>query len=191
MKRIIFLFLLLPMFATGQNYLYEITPVNGTFRVLVTDNSREAYPRDLVDYGLLDTAALQLFAYNAIEEMRGREAALQGQIFLARLRAQQAEAAISTRIALDYAGYAAGRYATAYEGRYLYEVRGSVNPIAVYIEGLELRRTSNNNLLATLTPVAAGWFAATSGANTVQLYQVGGIWVGTNAQGQIVTLRRQ
>lgn len=191
MKRIIFFFLLLPLLATGQNYIYEITPVDNAFRVLVTDNSREAYPRDVVDYGLLDTASLRLFAYNAVEEMRSREATLQGQIFLARLRAQQASAAVSARIPLDYAGYAADRYATAYEGQYLYEVRGSVNPIAVYVTGLELRRTSNNNLLATLTPVSANWFSATSGANTVQLYQQGAIWVGVNAQGQIVTLRRQ
>jgi len=191
MKRLIFLLLLLPLAATSQNYIYEITATGGRFRVLVTDNSREAYPRDIVDYGLLDTASLVLFAYQGIEEMKAREANLQAQIFLAQLRASQLTAAVSARTPLNYAAYAAQRWETAYDGNYLYEVRGVGQPMSVYIQGGQLRRTSNNNVLATVTPQAANWFTATNGGVPVQLYQYGNIWVGRNSNGQIVTLRRQ
>ena len=191
MKRLIFFLLLLPVLATSQNYIYEITATGGQFRVLVTDNSRESYPRDVVDYGLLDTASLVLFAYQGIEEMKAREANLQAQIFLAQLRGAQLTTAVSARTPLNYADYAAQRWAEAYDGNYLYEVRGAGQPMSVYIQGGQLRRTSNNNVLATVTAQAANWFTATNGGVPVQLYQYGNIWVGRNANAQIVTLRRQ
>jgi hypothetical protein len=190
MKRLIFFLFLLPLALTGQNYLYEITPINGTFRVLVTDDSRESFPRDILDYGNLDTAGLRLFAYNVIEEMRNREAAQQVQIFLAQLRRSTALNSIAARIPLDYAAHMAERYANAFDGQYQYQVRGTATNFPVYIAGTELRRQSNNNLLATLTPQAGNWIRLTAGENVINLYQFGVTWVGTNAQGQIVTLRR-
>jgi len=92
-------------------------------------------------------------------------------------------------VALDYPAFAA-QWLPTYAGNYQYQVRGTATNFPVYISGSELRRTSNNNLLATITPQAANWFVATNGGVPVQLYQSGNFWVGRNASGQIVTLKR-
>lgn len=55
-----------------------------------------------------------------------------------------------------------------------------------------LRRQSNNNLLATLSARSNNWLRATvNGTNeVVNLYQFGNTWVGRNAAGQFVTLKK-
>ncbi len=191
MKKTAFLFLFstVAFFAPAQNYLFEITPTAGQFRLLVTDDSREAYPRDMTDFGLLDTAQLQLLAYQRIEQMKAREANLMAQSFLARLNAEQTAAAVDDFVSLDYPAFAA-QWLPTYDGNYQYQVRGTATNFAVFIANGELRRTSNNNLLATITPQAANWFVATNGGVPVQLYQSGNFWVGRNANNQIVTLKR-
>lgn len=191
MKKTAFLFLfsVCAFFAPAQNYLFEITPTAGQFRLLVTDDSREAYPRDMTDFGLLDTAQLQLLAYQRIEQMKAREASFMAQSFLARLNAEQTAGAVDDFVTLDYPTFAA-QWLTTYAGNYQYQVRGTATNFAVFIANGELRRTSNNNLLATITPQAANWFVATNGGVPVQLYQSGNFWVGRNASNQIVTLKR-
>lgn len=190
MKKAIFIFLFLPVMLTGQNYLFEITPTAGQFRVLITDDTKEAYPRDITDFGLLDTAGFQLFAYQRMEQAKSRQAQLMAQSFLAALNAEQTAAAVGTYVPVDYSIWAA-QYLSTYAGNYQYRVRGTATNFPVYItaEG-ELRRTSNNNLLATITPNTANWMTVTAGQTIVQLYQMGNIWVGRNASNQIVTLKK-
>jgi len=192
MKKLTFLFLFSvgAFFAPAQNYLFEITPSAGQFRLLVTDDTREAYPRDITDFGLIDTAELQLLAYQRIENAKARQSSLLASSFLAELNAEQTGGAIDDYVTLNYSAWAASQWAAAYNGNYQYQVRGTATNFAVYISGAELRRTSNNNLLATITPQAANWFTATNGGVPVQLYQSGNFWVGRNASGQIVTLKR-
>jgi len=190
LKKIGFLFLILPAIVQGQNYLFEITPTAGEFRVLITDDTREAYPRDITDFGLVDTATLQLLAHQRIEQAKSRQSSLLAQSFLAALNAEQTASGVGAVVPIDYAAFAAAQWATAYDGNYQYQVRGTATNFGVYIDGAELRRTSNNNLLATITPQSANWFTATNGGVPVQLYQAGNIWVGRNANNQIVTLKR-
>lgn len=185
----LFLFLVCALFAQAQNYLFEITPTQGKFRLLVTDDSREAYPRDMTDFGLLDTAQLQLLAYQRIEQMKVREANLTAQTFMARLNAEQTAGAVDDFVSLDYPAYAS-QWLSSYAGNYQYQVRGTATNFAVVIANGELRRASNNNLLATITAQSANWFAATNGGVPVQLYQSGNFWVGRNSSNQIVTLKR-
>jgi hypothetical protein len=192
MKNIIFIFLLLPCFVQAQNYLFEITPTNGQFRVLVTDDTREAYPRDIRDFGTMDTATLTLLAYQRIEEARSRQAALLAQSFVAELNADQTATAIGAAIPLNYPAWINDRMAGTLDGVWQYQVRGTAVDFAVVIEGAELRRQSNNNLLATLSARANNWIRATSSATqeVVNLFQLGNAWVGRNAAGQIVTLKK-
>lgn len=192
MKKAIFLFLLLPLFATGQNYLFEITPINGEFRVLITDDTKEAYPRDITDFGLLDTANLQLLAYQRIENARNRQASLAIQALIADLNAAQTAAAIGAYIPLNYSAWINGNLAGVYDGVYQYTVRGTAVNYPVVITGAQLRRQSNNNLLATLSARSNNWIQATvNGTNeVVNLYQFGNTWVGKNAAGQFVTLKK-
>lgn len=191
MKKAIFLFFLLPFAVQAQNYLFEITSTAGKFRVLITDDTKEAYPRDIVDYGQLDTSNFSALAYNLIEQAKSREATLMAQTFLAELKADQVEGAFGAVVTLDYAAYAASQWANAFDGQYTYQVRGTATNFGVYISGTELRRTSNNNLLGTITPITANHITATPTAQSpTELYLLGGIWVGRNASNQIVTLKR-
>lgn len=191
MKNAIFLFFLLPFALQAQNYLFEITPTAGEFRVLITDDTKEAYPRDIVDYGQLDTANFTAIAYNLIEQAKSREASLMAQTFLAELKAEQVDDAFGAFVTLDYATYAATQWANAFDGSYIYQVRGTATNFQVYISGTELRRTSNNNLLGTVTPVTANHITATPTAQSaIELYLLGSIWVGRNSSNQIVTLKR-
>lgn len=192
MKKLIFLFLLLPCFVQAQNYLFEITPQDGQFRVLVTDDTKEAYPRDITDFGTMDTAALQLLAYQRIEQARSRQAAIMAQSFVAELNAEQTAAAIGAVIPLNYSAWINGNLAGVYDGVWQYQVRGTAINYPVVITGAELRRQSNNNLLATLSARSNNWIQATVSATNevVNLYQFGNVFVGKNAGGQVVTLKR-
>jgi hypothetical protein len=192
MKKLIFLFLLLPCFVQAQNYLFEITPTAGEFRVLVTDDTKEAYPRDITDFGEVDTAALQLLAYQRIENARSRQASLMAQSFLAELNAEQTAAAIGAVVPLNYSAWINSNLAGVYDGIYQYAVRGTAVNYPVVITGAELRRQSNNNLLATLSARSNNWLRATVNGTgeVVNLYQFGNAWVGKNAAGQVVTLKK-
>lgn len=191
MKKAIFILSLLPVALQAQNYLFEITPTNGQFRVLITDDTKEAYPRDIVDYGLLDTANFSALAYNLIEQAKTKEASQMAQTFLAELKAEQVNQAFGAIVPLDYNAHIAAQLATAYDGQYLYEVRGTATNLQVYITGTQLRRTSNNNLLGTVTPITANWIIATPTAQAgINLYLYGNTWVGRNSSNQIVTLKR-
>ena len=193
MKKLIFLFLLLPCFVQAQNYLFEITPTNGEFRVLVTDDTKEAYPRDITDFGEVDTAALQLLAYQRIENARSRQASLMAQSFLAELNAEQTAAAIDAVVPLNYSAWINGNLAGVYDGVWQYTVRGTATNFNVVIDGAEMRRQSTNNLLATISARANNWIRATVQATSevINLYQFGNVFVGKNAAGQIVTLKKQ
>ena len=192
MKKAIFLLLFLPVMLTGQNYLFEITPTAGQFRVLITDDTREAYPRDITDFGLVDTAELQLLAYQRIENARNRQAQLAIGALIADLNAEQTAAAIGAYIPLNYSAWINGNLAGVYDGVYQYTVRGTAVNYPVVITGAQLRRQSNNNLLATLSARSNNWIQATvNGTNeVVNLYQFGNTWVGKNAAGQFVTLKK-
>jgi hypothetical protein len=187
MKNLIFLSLLFPLCLTGQNFIFEIVPTAGQFRVLITDDSQEAYPRPVTDYGLLDSTAVQQLAYTIIEQANNRFASLQSQTFFSQLKADQAQAAFAARVPLNYAEWIASR--VNYDGQYQYVVRGTATNFPVTITGTSLTRNSNGNQLATITPRSHNWMRLTSGQTVVDLYQFGAVWVGRN-NGNIVTLRR-
>lgn len=192
MKKAIFLFLFLPLFATGQNYLFEITPTNGEFRVLVTDDTKEAYPRDITDFGTLDTANLQLLAYQRIEAARSRQASLAISALIADLNAEQTAAAIGAFIPLNYAAWINGNLAGVYDGAYQYTERNTATNLTVLIDGAKLRRQSDNAVIATLSARSNNWIRATltAGGEVVNLYQFGNTWVGKRANGNFVTLKK-
>lgn len=186
-QAIIFILLALPFFATGQNYLFEITPTNGQFRLLVTDDTREVYPRDnIVDFGLLDTATFVAVGINRIQDAKKTQANKMAQSFLSELSAQQTSEQMGAFVEINYDTWAAAQFANSYDGNYKYEVRGTGTNFNVYISGTQLRRTGNNNLLATITPHTTNWFTVAG----VEMYQLGGFFVGRNATNQIVTLKR-
>lgn len=95
-------------------------------------------------------------------------------------------------IPLDYQAWINGNLAGVYDGAYQYTVRGTAVNYPVVITGAKLRRQSNNNLLATLSARSNNWIRATvNGTNeVVNLYQFGNTWVGKNAAGQFVTLKK-
>jgi hypothetical protein len=192
MKNIILIFLLLPCFVQAQNYLFEITPTNGEFRVLVTDDTREAYPRDITDFGTLDTATLTLLAYQRIEQARSRQASLAISALIADLNAEQTATAIGATVTLDYQAWINGNLAGVYDGVYQYTERGTATNLAVVIDGANLRRQSDNVVIATLSARANNWIRATltSGGEIVNLYQFGNAWVGKRANGNFVTMKK-
>jgi hypothetical protein len=192
MKKLIFLFLLLPCFVQAQNYLFEITPTNGEFRVLVTDDTREAYPRDITDFGTLDTATLTLLAYQRIEQARSRQASLAISALIADLNAEQTATAIGATVTLNYAAWINANLAGVYDGVYQYTERGTATNLAVVIDGANLRRQSDNVVIATLSARANNWIRATltSGGEIVNLYQFGNTWVGKRANGNFVTMKK-
>lgn len=195
MKKSLFIFILAaaPLLVFGQNYILDINPrPNGKFAVQQIDDSRETFPRQEINHGTLDTAALQLLTYQLIEQARAQEANFGALKFYAQLKADQTRDTAAAVIVIDYNAWAAARWATAFEGQYTYFARDG-NAIPAHITGLELRRNSNNNLLLTLVPQAANFLiATTAGANpvTFNLYQSGDFWVGRKATGAIVTLKR-
>jgi hypothetical protein len=192
MKKLIFLFLLLPCIAGAQNYLFEITSINGEFRVLVTDDTREAYPRDITDFGTIDTANLQLLAYQRIEQARSRQASLSISALIADLNAEQTVAAIGAFIPLNYSAWINGNLAGVNDGAYQYTERNTATNLAVVIDGGNLKRQSDNVVLATLSARANNWIRATltTGGEVVNLYQFGNTWVGKRANGNFVTLKK-
>ena len=192
MKKLIFLFLFLPCIAGAQNYLFEIVPTAGQFRVLVTDDTREAYPRDVTDFGTIDTANLRLLAYQRIEQARNRQASLAISALIADLNAEQTKAAIEAVIALDYQGWINGNLAGVNDGAYQYTERGTATNLAVVIEGGNLKRQSDNVVLATLSARANNWIRATltTGGEIVNLYQFGNTWVGKRSNGNFVTMKK-
>jgi hypothetical protein len=194
MKKIIFISLLFPVLLSGQNYLFEITPVGANFRLQITEDTREAYPRDVTDFGTIDTATLQAVAYQRIEQAWSIQGQRMTEAFLAELNAEQTENAIGQVVPLDYEAYASARFANAFDGNYQYQVRGTAVNFLVFIDGYELRRTSNNNLLGNIQPLSSNSLAiTTTGATpeTVNVYQFGIFWVGRNAADEIVILKRQ
>lgn len=192
MKKAIFIFLFLPVMLTGQNYLFEITPTNGEFRVLITDDTREAYPRDITDFGTIDTANLQLLAYQRIEAARSRQASLAISALIADLNAEQTAAAIGAYIPLNYSAWINGNLAGVYNGAYQYTERNTATNLTVLIDGANLRRQSNNAVIATLSARSNNWIRATltAGGEVVNLYQFGNTWVGKRANGNFVTLKK-
>jgi hypothetical protein len=194
MKKLIFLFLLLPCFVQAQNYILEVTPkANGRFAVRLIDDSAESFPRIEMNYGTMDTSEFQLFTYQLIEQQRSRKASMGAQAFFFNLKDQQVLSTAAAVIPLDYNAWATAQWATAFEGNYTYTRRDGSNPISAKIEGLELKRVSNGNVLLTLVPQAANYMiATTTGANpvTFDLYQFGNFWLGVRPDGQIVTLKR-
>lgn len=192
MKKLIFLFLALPIFAAGQNYLFEIVPTGAQFRVLVTDDTREAYPRDVTDFGLLDSATFQLLAYQRIEQARNRQATLAIQALIADLNAEQTATSIGAVIPLDYQAWINGNLAGVFDGAYQYVERGTATNLAVVIDGGNLKLQSNNAVVATLSARANNWIRATltTGGEVVNLYQFGTTWVGKRLNGNFVTMKK-
>jgi len=195
MKRILFFLLSVVAFSAttqAQNYLFEITPANGEFRVLITDDTRESYPRDITDFGLVDTANLQLLAYQRIEQARSREASLRIQALIADLNAEQTATSVGGVVVLNYQAWINARLAGVYDGNYQYQVRGTATNLEVVISGGDLLRASDNVVLATLSGMSSNWIQVTvvGSGEVIDLYQFGNTWVGKNAAGQFVTLKR-
>ena len=197
MKKLIFLFLFLPCIAGAQNYLFEIVPTEVTpsvwhFRVLVTDDTKESYPRDITDFGTIDTAELRLLAYQRIEQARSRQASLAISALIADLNAEQTATAIGAQITLDYQAWINGNLAGVNDGAYQYTERNTATNLAVVIDGGNLRRQSDNVVLATLSARANNWIRATltTGGEIVNLYQFGNTWVGKRANGNFVTMKK-
>jgi hypothetical protein len=195
MKKVIILILFaLPLLGFGQNYILEVTPkVNGKFAVRLIDDSAESFPRQEINYGSLDTSEFQLLTYQMIEQQRSKEASLGAQTFFTKLKDSQVLTTASAVIPLDYNAWAATQWATAFEGNYTYTTRDGSNAINAKIEGLQLKRVSNGNVLLELVPQAGNFMiATTTGANpvTFNLYQFGNFWVGTKPNGNLVTLKR-
>jgi hypothetical protein len=99
---------------------------------------------------------------------------------------------VAAVIPLNYQAWINGNLAGVYDGNWQYRVRGTAINIPVVISGAELRRQSDNMLLATLSARANNWIRATVSATSevVDLYQFGTVFVGKNAAGQVVTLKR-
>ena len=193
MKKLIFLFLLLPCFVQAQNYLFEIEYVgDGKHTLEWTDDPNESYPRKKTDFGPMDTAQLQLMVYQSLEQTLNKQASIMARSFEAQLKAEQSTASIGAVIPLNYQGWINSQLAGVYDGVWKYEVRGTATNLNIVITGAELRRQSNNALLAILSARANNWLRVTLQATSevINLYQFGNAWVGYNAAGQIVTLKR-
>lgn len=193
MKRLLFLLMFLPCLAYGQNYLVEILPVDSLFSVRLIDDSKETFPRDEKNYGLMDSAQLQLFTYQLVEEQRNKEAKVGADLFLAKLKADQFLAVASGIVPLDYDTYASERWAGTFDGQYIYQSRDG-NAINAVIVGYEVRRANNNNLLLTFEPVSSGFIKATTNAAnpvTFNMYRLNGFFVGTKPNGVVVTLKKK
>ena len=193
MKKQIFLFILsaMPLLGTSQNFIFDIkNRPNGKFAVQEIDDSRETFPRSEINHGVLDTASLQLLAYQRIEEARIKEANLGQQYFFAKLKADQTRDSVAAHIQLNYNAYATTRWAGTFDGNYVYFSRDG-NAINAYIFGYELRRVNNNNVLLTFVPQASNFLIATNGGASFNMYQSGNFWVGRKANGTVVTFKRQ
>jgi hypothetical protein len=192
MKKLIFLFLLLPCFVQAQNYTYEITPQqDGKFQIIQWDETNGTQGAPGTRW-LFDTSEFRLFTYQLIEHQRNAEASIQARAFLQDLKVMQTVEQVGQFIALDYAGWINGNLAGVYDGVWKYEVRGTATNFNVVISGVELRRQSNNNLLATLSARANNWLRVTLQATSevINLYQFGNAWVGKRANGNFVTMKK-
>lgn len=186
----IFMLLLLPGWVLGQNYIPEITPRGNQFRLLLVEEGQETFPRNTVDYGLVNSETLQALAYRQIAQKKRIIASLAAQSFIQELNQDANIDSVENYVSLDYASYAVQQWQNAFNGTYEYEVIGASVDLQVTIQGSELRNAANNNLLATVTPNAINWMTVTvqgTGEN-IQLYDVGGYFAGRNAANQVVTL---
>jgi hypothetical protein len=193
MKNIILIFLLLPCFVQAQNYLFEIEYVgNGNHTLEWTDDPNEAYPRKKTDFGPMDTAQLQLTVYQHLEGVLNRQAAIMARSFASQLNAEQTTEAVGAIIPLNYQAWINGNLAGVYDGVWTYRVRGTATNLPVVITGGDVRRQSDNVLIATLSARANNWLRVTvqGSGEIINLYQFGADWVGYNAAGQIVTLKK-
>lgn len=173
MKTLLFILCLLPTLLVGQNYILDIkVRPNGKFAVQEIDDSREVFPRQEINHGVLDTATLQLLAYQLIEQARVKEANLGAQYFYAKLKAEQTIDTVELHVPLDYTAYATNRWQGVFDGNYTYFSRDG-NPINVYISGYELRRVNNNNVLLTFVPQSSNFLIATNGGASFNMYQSG------------------
>jgi hypothetical protein len=79
-----------------------------------------------------------------------------------------------------------------YDGVYQYTERGTATNLAVVIDGANLRRQSDNAVIATLSARANNWIRATltTGGEIVNLYQFGNTWVGKRANGNFVKMKK-
>jgi hypothetical protein len=192
MKRILFILFLLPCIAGAQNYTYEITPIpDGNFQVIQWDETNGTQGAPGIKW-VFDTSELRLFTYQLIENQRSAEAAIQSSAFLKDLKVNNTVDYVGQFIPLDYQTWINSRLAGVYDGNWQYQVRGMATNVAIVIEGAELRLQSNNALIATLSARSNNWIRATVQASgeVIDLYQFGTAFVGKNAAGQVVTLKR-
>lgn len=190
MKRILFFLFLLPCIAGAQNYIINITPEeNGLFTVELCDDTDESEPLECQKWTGKDTAWVQLWGLQRMEQAAGRKNTLISQVFLAELNIRQTRQAIRQAIPFNYNQYAASQFTQSYDGEYRYWVRGQDN-IRVQIADGDILRKSDGEKIARLRAETANGFYLLLADEEVLLTQTGNRWQGQNAEGQIVTLKR-
>ena len=190
MKKAIFIFLFLPVILTGQNYIITITPEgDGLFTVEMCDNSDESEPLECAKWTGKDTAWVQLWGLQRMEQAATRKNTLITQAFLADLNMKQTKNAIKAVVPFDYEAYAQTQYLSTYDGEYRFAVRGG-DSFRVIVSGGNVTRKNNGNPVATITAESPNGFYLVLPDEEILLTQSGIRWQGNNLAGQIVTLKK-